>query len=69
MLSVMGLNGLNRALNELNITRPADLLTQLTKNLHDAFQSSDATVRDGMDISICALDTANRRLTYAGASL
>ncbi len=37
MLSVMGLNGLNRALNELNITRPADLLTQLTKNLRDAF--------------------------------
>jgi tetratricopeptide (TPR) repeat protein len=68
MLSVMGLNGLNRALNELHITQPADLLTQLTKDLHDAFERSEATVRDGMDMSICALDTANRKLTYAGAN-
>jgi serine phosphatase RsbU (regulator of sigma subunit)/TPR repeat protein len=68
MLSVMGLNGLNRALNELHITQPADFLTQLTKDLHDAFLRSDTMVRDGMDMSICALDMANRKLTFAGAN-
>jgi serine phosphatase RsbU (regulator of sigma subunit) len=68
MLSVMGLNGLNRALNELHLTEPKDLLTQLTKDLKDAFEHNESTVRDGMDIALCALDTETLMLTYCGAN-
>jgi tetratricopeptide (TPR) repeat protein len=68
MLSVMGLNGLNRALNELHLIEPKDLLTQLTKDLKDAFEHNESTVRDGMDIALCALDTETLMLTYCGAN-
>lgn len=68
MLSVMGLNGLNRALNELKLTEPKDLLTQLTKDLKDAFEHNESTVRDGMDIALCALNTETLQLTYCGAN-
>ncbi len=68
MLSVMGLNGLNRALNELRLTEPKDLLTQLTKDLHDAFERNETTVRDGMDLALCALNTDTMTLTFCGAN-
>jgi serine phosphatase RsbU (regulator of sigma subunit) len=68
MLSVMGLNGLNRALNELKLTEPKDLLTQLTKDLHDAFERNETTVRDGMDLALCALNTDTMTLTFCGAN-
>jgi serine phosphatase RsbU (regulator of sigma subunit) len=68
MLSVIGLNGLNRALSELHITEPKDILEHLTSVLKTSFERSEATVRDGMDISVCALDTRTNRIVYAGAN-
>jgi serine phosphatase RsbU (regulator of sigma subunit) len=68
MLSVMGLNGLNRAYLEMQDPRPKDLLTRLTKDLHDAFGHNETTVRDGMDIALCALDRTTLTLTYCGAN-
>jgi len=68
MLSIIGLNGLNRALNELNITAPAEFLTQLTHDIHTSFERSDKTVRDGMDLSLCAIDTAAMKVTFCGAN-
>jgi serine phosphatase RsbU (regulator of sigma subunit) len=68
MLSVIGLNGLNRGLNDLNIAQPRDLLMHLTIEFQSAFERSDATVRDGMDIALCTLDLNTRELVYAGAN-
>lgn len=68
MLSVMGLNGLNRAFLEMQSPRPKDLLTRLTKDLHDAFGHNATTVRDGMDIALCSLDPATLTLTFCGAN-
>jgi ligand-binding sensor domain-containing protein/serine phosphatase RsbU (regulator of sigma subunit) len=68
MLSIIGLNGLNRALNELHITQPADMLTQLTHDILTSFERAGKTVRDGMDLSICAVDMRNMTVTFSGAN-
>ena len=68
MLSVIGLNGLNRALNEQKLTNPKDILTSLSETVNRQFEKSDAMVRDGMDICLCSLNTKTNKLTFAGAN-
>jgi ligand-binding sensor domain-containing protein/serine phosphatase RsbU (regulator of sigma subunit) len=68
MLSVIGLNSLSHCLNDMGLTRPKDVLMQMTLDLLLAFEGSAATVRDGMDIALCALDPVHMTLTYAGAN-
>jgi len=68
MLSVIGMNGLNRALNEQKLTEPKDILTSLSEHVQRHFEQSESTVRDGMDICLCALDNKTKKLTFSGAN-
>jgi serine phosphatase RsbU (regulator of sigma subunit)/Tfp pilus assembly protein PilF len=68
MLSVIGLNSLNRCMADLGLTRPKDVLMQMTLDLLLTFEGSAATVRDGMDIAFCSIDLEAMTLTYAGAN-
>ncbi len=68
MLSVIGLNSLNRCISDLGLTRPKDVLTQMTLDLLLTFEGSESQVRDGMDIALCAIDPATMTLTFAGAN-
>jgi len=68
MLSVIGINGLNRALNEQNLTNPKDILTSLSEHVQKHFEQSEATVRDGMDICLCSLNAKTKKLTFSGAN-
>jgi len=68
MLSVIGMNGLNRALNEQNLTDPKDILTSLSEHVERHFEQSESMVRDGMDICLCALDNNSKKLTFSGAN-
>ncbi len=68
MLSVIGLNSLNRCISDLGLTRPKDVLTQMTLDLLLTFEGSESQVRDGMDIALCVLDPATMTLTFAGAN-
>jgi len=68
MLSVIGMNGLNRALNEQKLTEPKDILTSLSDHVQRHFEQSESTVRDGMDICLCALDDKTKKLTFSGAN-
>jgi serine phosphatase RsbU (regulator of sigma subunit) len=68
MLSVMGLNSLNRCVNDMGLTRPKDVLQQMTLDLLVAFEGSAHTVRDGMDMALCRIDRHSMTLTYAGAN-
>jgi len=69
-MSIVGHNLLNQAVNEHGIGRPAVILNEMNKNLFKQFsqQSEALTVRDGMDIAICAVDPKNKKLQYAGAN-
>lgn len=68
MVSVVGHNGLNRVLNEFNITQPAAMLDKLNELVEETFSKSTETVKDGMDMGICCIDKKTNVLQYAGAN-
>lgn len=71
-LSLIGHNSLNQIVNELGIIQPAEILNNLNKILHNTLKSGvtadSTTIRDGMDLTICSLDTTNNILEFAGAN-
>lgn len=69
LMSVVGFNLLTQAINEVHLSKPSDILKHLdagvTKTLR---QSEDGKgVKDGMDLSLCTLNTKTLELQYAGA--
>ncbi len=68
MLSVIGLNSLNRCISDLHLKRPKDVLMQMTLDMLVTFEGSSSQVRDGMDISLCAIDLKANKLSFAGAN-
>ena len=75
LLSVVGLNLLNQAVQVHGITNPAPILNAVNKNLaqtlgqrkhNGAFSVSD--VKDGMDIALIAIDRSSMQLEFAGAN-
>lgn len=69
LVSIVNYNLLNKAVLEKELTNPALILDQvnvwLTQALHQTY--NDANVRDGMDVSICAIDKKTRVMQFAGA--
>jgi len=68
-LSILGISVLNTIINILKITSENDILNKLRENIIDALsqKNSNDSINDGMDISICVLNTKNNILEYAGA--
>ncbi|MEA2043314.1 MAG: two-component regulator propeller domain-containing protein [Bacteroidota bacterium] len=68
-MSIVGLN-LLRDILSLGIENPAEILNRLSRNVADIFEKDDdeaMTVKDGMDLTICAIDRKNKQLQFAGA--
>ncbi|WP_027418133.1 7TM diverse intracellular signaling domain-containing protein [Crocinitomix catalasitica] len=69
-LSIVGNNLLTESLTEINVNTPAEALdflnVGLSKTLRQQQQQDDA-VRDGMDISLCAISEDRSHLMFAGA--
>lgn len=68
MVSVVCSNALNRAVLEFNITDPGLILDKTRELVLETFAKSDADVKDGMDISLCTIDTNNNIIKWAGAN-
>jgi serine phosphatase RsbU (regulator of sigma subunit) len=68
MVSVVCHNSLNRAVREFGLTQPAAILDKTTEIVLENFSKSDEEIHDGMDISICALNTKTNTLEWAGAN-
>tara|TARA_R110002072_G_scaffold282761_1_gene445845 strand:- start:69375 stop:71501 length:2127 start_codon:yes stop_codon:yes gene_type:complete len=68
-MSIIGSNILSQAVLEKNIHSPANILDFLNEGVNITLkQSSDnTTVRDGMDISLCVLNSDSDELIFAGA--
>ncbi|MBL4651619.1 MAG: SpoIIE family protein phosphatase, partial [Flavobacteriales bacterium] len=62
-VSMVGTNGLNRCVNEYNLTKPSDILDRLTLLVQNAFKGR----KDGMDMSICAYNKTTKTIEWAGA--
>lgn len=68
MVSVVCNNGLNRAVREYGLKEPNEILDKTRELVVEEFEKSDEEVKDGMDISLCALNTKTNILRWAGAN-
>jgi serine phosphatase RsbU (regulator of sigma subunit)/Flp pilus assembly protein TadD len=68
-MSIVGNNLLTEAVKVSGKIKPSEILDELNKNLSIYLhQKNDSTsIRDGMDISLCAIDRERNMLTFAGA--
>jgi serine phosphatase RsbU (regulator of sigma subunit) len=67
-MSMIAFNLLDQALNVHNITKPSEILnflnTKLREKLHTGID--DESLRDGMDIALCTLQTDTMEIEYSG---
>ena len=75
MVSVMCHNALNRAVKEFGLIQPAAILDKVDELVIENFSKGEDDVKDGMDISLCALHLPSPlergkgvRLEWAGAN-
>jgi serine phosphatase RsbU (regulator of sigma subunit)/tetratricopeptide (TPR) repeat protein len=68
MVSIVCSNALNTTLNEMLITQPAKVLDNVNSVVMEAFKKNDNEVKDGMDISLCLLNSKTKQLQWAGAN-
>lgn len=68
MVSVICNNGLNRSVREFGLRDPGKILDKTRELVIGEFEKSEEEVKDGMDISLCALSLATRTLHWAGAN-
>lgn len=67
MVSMVGFQGLNKAVLEEKLTSPAAILQRLSDHVEEAFEKSGGSVKDGMDICLVCIDPKKRIVTYSGA--
>ena len=69
-MSMLGSAFLNEIVNKEYITHPAVILRRLRKevirSLHQQVETCES--KDGMDISLCVIDSENKKLQFAGAT-
>lgn len=69
LVSIVGNNGLLRAVNEFKLTAPNDILDKLREIVISSFRADEnMDVKDGMDIALCSIDPLTRKLYYSGAN-
>ncbi len=66
-MSLIGINILNQIVNEQDVWRPEDILSQLHVQIHEALRQEQTANRDGMDMSLICWEPTERRLHFAGA--
>ena len=67
MVSMVGFQGLNKAVLEEKLTSPAAILQRLSDHVEEAFEKSGGSVKDGMDICLVSIEPKTRTITYSGA--
>ncbi|MBI3511107.1 MAG: tetratricopeptide repeat protein [Bacteroidetes bacterium] len=69
LMSVVGFNLLNQAVNEMHLTKPSEILHHLDYGVNKLLRQSDkgSIVKDGMDLGLCSLDRKTNKLQFAGA--
>ena len=70
LMSMIGLEIIEKTINEENIETPSQILAVLNKGLEKTFSSEKnigTIIRDGMDIGLCVVDKKKRKIKYAGA--
>ena len=69
-MSMIGLEIIEKTINEDNIETPSQILAVLNKGLEKTFsreKNIGTIIRDGMDIGLCVIDKKRKKIVYAGA--
>ena len=70
LMSMIGLEIIEKTINEDNIETPSRILDVLNKGLEKTFsreKNIGTIIRDGMDIGLCVINKKKKKLVYAGA--
>ena len=68
-MSLVGANGLNSAFKEHKLSKPVLILDDLNRYANEALnKSADDSIRDGMDITLCSINSKEMKLRFAGAN-
>ncbi len=67
MVSVVCHNALNRSVKEFNLKKPSNILDKTREIVISEFEKSKEDVKDGMDISLCAIDLKSKLMNWSGA--
>ncbi len=68
-MSIMGNEGLQRAVSEFKLRNPADILNKLNDLVQESLGSgNNPDVKDGMDMALCVYFPKKSILQYAGAN-
>jgi tetratricopeptide (TPR) repeat protein len=68
LVSVVCSTALNRAALEFGLRKPGDLLDKATEIVLETFAKSGEEIKDGMDVSLLAIDHLNRKIYWSGAN-
>jgi len=70
LISIIGIQLLDKFIAEYQFSNPAEILNQLNKEFisyNKQIEDSAVKIKDGMDIALCAINKANMTMEYAGA--
>jgi serine phosphatase RsbU (regulator of sigma subunit) len=70
LMSMIGLEIIEKTINEDRIEIPSEILAVLNKGLEKTFsrqKNIGTIIRDGMDIGLCVIDRKKKKAEYAGA--
>ncbi len=68
MVSVVCSNALNRAVNEFNLLDTGKILDKTRELVLETFAKSGEEIKDGMDISLLAINKAQNQIQWSGAN-
>ncbi|MFH2095697.1 MAG: SpoIIE family protein phosphatase, partial [Bacteroidota bacterium] len=73
-MSMLGISFLNEIISSSEYLNPVQIIELLRNKIQETFRNSgrddkSATVLDGMDIALCAINTEKKSLDFAGANL
>jgi serine phosphatase RsbU (regulator of sigma subunit) len=68
LVSVVCSNALNRTVKEFKITEPGKILDKVRELVLETFEKSEDNVQDGMDISLCCMNTKTSEVQWSGAN-
>lgn len=68
LVSVVCSNALYRAVSEFELVIPGKILDKVTELVIETFKKSKHDVKDGMDISLCAINFKSGEMCWSGAN-
>jgi serine phosphatase RsbU (regulator of sigma subunit) len=70
IMSMIGIEIIEKTINDDNIEIPSKILSVLDKGLEKTFsreKNIGTIIRDGMDVGLCVIDKKRRKVVFAGA--